>query len=356
MRSAALAVVARRITVTAAAVLALLCLGAGAAVADPAVPTNYRSTVSEVATADGDPVELDVEVLGGDAFLVVHVPEGTEVMVPGYDGEPYIRIAADGTVEVNQRSPARWLNDARYGSAEVEVPPQADADAPPAWEPAARSGTYAWHDHRIHFMSPALPSQIDPDLREVQRVWEWEVPVTVDGQDVVIAGELDWVPGPQPVGTVALVVAAFAAALALVRIVGSGTLVVTAGVLALGLGVAVNWDVPPGADGHPSLWVLAGGSLTLWAVARFHPTLSEPRRSMLLALAALPATVAALLVVGALVRPIVPGVLPAVAVRGLVAVILAAAVASLFPLAGQLWRTTSLDGSGDPAAPRTTDA
>lgn len=348
MHRAARRRLARRVAVTLLVAVGLLYLGAGGALADPAVPTNYRSTVTDVTTVAGEPLDLEVEVLGGDTYLVVSAPEGTELAVPGYDGEPYIRIAADGTVEVNQRSPARWLNDARYGSAEVDVPPQADADAPPAWEPAARSGTYAWHDHRIHFMSPQLPSQVDPDLREVQRVWEWEVPIEIDGQDAVIAGTLDWVPGPPPVTPVALVVVSLAAAVALVRFTGPGPMAATAGLLALALALDFNWGLPPGADAYPALWMLAGGGLTLWAVARFHPSLAADRRTLLSGLAAIPPAVAALLASGALIRPIVPGVLPAAGVRVLVALILAAAVASVIPLVGQLWRATSLDGSDEP--------
>lgn len=344
----------RRAAVTLLATAGLLHLGAAGALADPAVPTNYRSTVTDVATVDGEPLDLDVQVRGGDTYLVVSVPSGTELAVPGYDGEPYIRIAGDGVVEVNQRSPARWLNEARYGSAEVEVPPQADADAPPDWETVAWEGTYAWHDHRIHFMSPELPSQVDPGLREVQRVWEWEVPITVDGQDAVIAGTLDWVPGPPPVRPVALLVVALAAAVALVRFTGPSPMAGAAGVLAAGLALDFNWGLPPGADRHPGLWICAIVGLVLWGLARFHPSLSDTRRAVVLGLAVVPPAVAALLVSGALVRPIVPGVLPAVGVRVLVAAILAAALASLVPLIGQLWRATALDDADDPEPAVTT--
>ena len=53
---------------------------------------------------------------------------------------------------VNERSPSRWVNDDRYGLA--TPPADATADAPPEWVEVANGGRYAWHDHRIHWMTP----------------------------------------------------------------------------------------------------------------------------------------------------------------------------------------------------------
>jgi len=68
----------------------LLVLMAGPALADPAVPTNYRSIVNVV---DPQPTGVTVEVVGGDAFLSVAAAEGNTVEVPGYFGEPYLLSA-----------------------------------------------------------------------------------------------------------------------------------------------------------------------------------------------------------------------------------------------------------------------
>jgi hypothetical protein len=81
---------------TAVVVLALL------APADAAAPTDYRSTIIAVTP----PTEsIDVEVVGGDAFLQLTADPGAAVQVLGYRGEPYLRFRADGVVLENQRSP-----------------------------------------------------------------------------------------------------------------------------------------------------------------------------------------------------------------------------------------------------------
>ena len=104
--------------------------GAAPAAADPPRPTDYRSTVTAVTpAADG----VRAEIVGGDAFLELRVDEGTRWSCRGTEGEPYLRFRADGTVERNIRSPATYLNDDRQGA--VDLPPRADAEAEPEWEP-----------------------------------------------------------------------------------------------------------------------------------------------------------------------------------------------------------------------------
>ena len=70
-------------------------------------------------------------MVGGDGFLEMAVEPGHEVVVEGYDGEPYLRFRADGTVQENQNSPATYLNRNRYAGAEVPAAIQGD-DRPAA--------------------------------------------------------------------------------------------------------------------------------------------------------------------------------------------------------------------------------
>ena len=309
---------------------AMMAWSAAPAVADPAVPTHYRSTVTGLSAVDGDPVPVEVEILGGDAFLVVRAAAGTTVEVPGYEGEPYVRITPDGTVEVNERSPARWLNDARYGGAEVVVPALADADAPPSWVVAAHDGEYAWHDHRIHFMSPVVPPGIDVRRGEVQEVFTWEIPLRVDGRDVLVSGELSWVPGPgaaTPVGAVAVLLAAVL--LLLVRRPSwVGPTVATTAVVALAVGIAANLGLPPGAEGELSLVALPLGALTLVLAGTVLGRRHEAAR-ILVPASGVPMAVWGMLQLGTLTRPIVPNPLPLMAVRTTVVLVLAVATAAL---------------------------
>jgi hypothetical protein len=307
------------------------------AVADPAGPTHYQSRITEL-LVDGQPTSqaelpVDVEVLGGDAFLVVHVDEGAEVEVPGYRGEPYVRIGADGVVEVNQRSESRWANDERYGPDRDERPGQIDHDAPPAWAVVASDGSYAWHDHRIHYMSPSVPQQVDPDAGEPQLVQPWEVPITVDGRELLVRGELVWLPGPSAVLPVALLLLAVAvgAGAALAGTAVSAGLVGLGLVGALGVGIAASVGLPAGADAEPMLVVLpAVAAVLLGAGALLRRREPGSPRGPIVALAAgVPLAVWGLIQVGALYRPVVPGPLPVGAVRLALALALSAGVAAL---------------------------
>ncbi|HEY3139524.1 MAG TPA: hypothetical protein VGJ86_00245 [Acidimicrobiales bacterium] len=165
---------------------ALLVLGwwvglAEPAAADPPRPTDYRSTITGTSPASD---VIEVEVLGGDSFLQLRVDEDHEAVVLGYDQEPYLRFRADGTVEENVNSEATYANASRYGN--VDLPRSFDANAEPQWKQVGEGGRYAWHDHRIHWMSPQPPAGL-PRGSEIQR---WKVELVVDGEPVTVNGVL----------------------------------------------------------------------------------------------------------------------------------------------------------------------
>jgi hypothetical protein len=197
-----------------AAVLALVALALPpSALAHEGNP-NYRSEVTGVVPG------VDARVLNFDDQLEIDVEPGREALVLGYEGEPYVRVRDDGTVEVNRRAPTTYLNEDRF--ADVEVPDSADADAPPDWEAVAPQGRYAWHDHRIHYMARDLPPQVSDESVET-KVFDWAVPIEVDGERQRITGTLTWVPdegGPSvavAVGLGAAVLASLAIAVWSIR-------------------------------------------------------------------------------------------------------------------------------------------
>jgi hypothetical protein len=298
-------------------------------------------------------VPADLEVLGGDAFLVVRAHPGAEVEVPGYEGEPYLRIAADGTVELNRRSPARFLNEAQLGAAEVDVPPQADPEAAPVWETVGSDGEFAWHDHRIHWMSGSAPPHVETGAAEVQPVMDWEVGLLVDGREVLASGELLWHPGPGPVvvgGLLALTLAA-GLALALVRRVPAAVLAGGGAVAAAVVAILPTVGLPTGAEADPGVLVLPPLAVVLAAVG-LRLSLRDPgalRGRIIGGAAGLPLLVWGVLQAGALTRPIVPGPLPAGVVRGVVALALGLGVAALTVLARDLLQAapSSLDELSD---------
>jgi hypothetical protein len=166
---------------------ALLLLGAAAAHAHEGNP-NYRSTVSSVTPAvDG----VTVEVLNFDDRLQLQNSSGRPVVIEDYEGGPYARLLADRTVEVNTNSEAYYLNDDRF--ADVTVPD--GLGARPRWKVVNHTGRFEWHDHRAHYMSPALPKQVT-DRERRTHVFDWEVPITVGGEPGAISGSLHWVPLP----------------------------------------------------------------------------------------------------------------------------------------------------------------
>ena len=175
-----------RIVIWVAAATVLL-LGAPVALAHEGSP-NFLSQVNGVSpSVEG----LDVEVLNRDDRLLLRNASGQDVVVEGYSGEPYARIDADGTVSVNTNSEAYYLNQERDGR--VEVPAGVDADGEPTWEEVSRTGRFEWHDHRMHWMAEADPEAVtDKDVRT--KVFDWEVPIAVDGRSGAISGTLFWTP------------------------------------------------------------------------------------------------------------------------------------------------------------------
>lgn len=149
---------------------------------------NYRSNVDEIRPA---PPGLSAQILNYDDRVELVNESDEMVTVKGYEGEPYVRLWPDGRVEVNQRSPATYLNEDRF--AQVTVPPEAGPDATPDWELVGRTGRFEWHDHRVHWMSEGTrPPQIT-DEKARTKIFDWRVPVTVGGRGGAITGELLWV-------------------------------------------------------------------------------------------------------------------------------------------------------------------
>ena len=191
--------------------LAALAGGMLAALAGPAFAhggggsdaTNFRSVVNRVVEGDVNdasaaPVELDGvtwSVRALDSYLEVSNQSGEELVVFGYEGEPYLRIGPDGVLE-NQNSASVYLNNDRF--AETPVPEGVGPEAEPEWVEVATEPVYRWHDHRIHWMAQTDPPQVKTDPTAVQLIQDWTVPFTLDGEDFGVQGQLRWFPPPPP--------------------------------------------------------------------------------------------------------------------------------------------------------------
>jgi hypothetical protein len=175
----------------AAALLAALVVCPAAVGHGNGAARGYTSTVTAIAPRlDG----LTVQVLQGDDRLDVRNDSGRELVIEGYEGEPYLRFGADGGVFRNANSPATYLNEDRYGA--VDVPASATKTAAPRWERVARGRSYDWHDHRIHWMSTIDPPKVRQARDRPHHVFDWNVPGRVGGEPLAIRGSLDYKPPP----------------------------------------------------------------------------------------------------------------------------------------------------------------
>jgi hypothetical protein len=186
--------------VTWVAAAAALLVGAPVALAHEGSP-NFLSQINEVTPAAPG---VDVEVLNRDDRLLLRNSGDATVLIEGYDGEPYARVEPDGTVSVNTDSKAYYINEERDG--EAAVPDGIDGKGEPQWKVVSKTGRFEWHDHRMHWMSGSDPEAVkDKSVRT--KIYDWKVPIDVDGQTGAIAGTLFWTPVPSSGPPLPLIIA-----------------------------------------------------------------------------------------------------------------------------------------------------
>jgi len=177
---------------------------------------DYESVVRAVTP----PIQgFAVEVLNGDDRLAVTNRGSSTVTIDGYNRESYLRLAPDGTVSVNLRSPAYYLNQDRFSGG--KVPASADPKAPPSWRVVERTGRYEFHDHRMHWMAKNVPEQVK-DQSARTKIFDWNVPLRTGATTGAISGELFWrgSSGGPPAGAfvaLAVLIALAGASVVLVR-------------------------------------------------------------------------------------------------------------------------------------------
>ncbi len=173
-------------------------------ISDQGSSYHFRSQITTVSPATSG---LSLQVLEFADRLLLTNHSGQDITVFGYQGEPYARVLANGTVELNTRSPAYFLNQNFYGN--VKVPSSAAPSATPNWVVVDRTGQLEWHDHRIHWMSPSLPPQVKNQAVRT-KIFAWQVPIAVGTRKGSVDGELFWTPesaSKTPVGAIVALVA-----------------------------------------------------------------------------------------------------------------------------------------------------
>ncbi len=156
--------------------------------------SDYRI---EVTGFEGDSTGIEVRPVElGDRMELVRTTAG-EVQILGYEGEPYLRLDAEGVFE-NHNSPAHYINLDRF--ARTPTPATASAPAEPNWMKLSHGASVRRHDHRTHWMDPT-PRQDVRDNPDVERVVfpANRVELVVDGKPVVAIVKVTWLPPPSRV-------------------------------------------------------------------------------------------------------------------------------------------------------------
>jgi hypothetical protein len=181
------------VTATAALVLLVNAAPAWAHGVSGLQPTDYRTKVRGVTPAI---TGLRVRAVDLGGKLELTNTSSTDVVVLGYQQEPYLRVGPRGVFE-NTWSPAVALNRTTTptGAPSHDVDPA----AVPTWRRVSSGVKAAWHDHRAHWMAVSLPPEVRRDSSRTHVVIRnWHVPLTYGARTADVTGDVLWVPGPSP--------------------------------------------------------------------------------------------------------------------------------------------------------------
>ena len=242
------------IAIIAAAMLA----PAGVTHADPAEPTDFATEI--VAIEPATPA-IRLGVVGGDSFVEMTVEPDNEVVVLGYWGEPYLRFNPDGTVEENRRSPTVAENASRFGGSSPTGGGQTTGDS--QWVEVASDRSYAWHDHRAHWMSREPPAG-----ERGGQVVTSVIPLRVNGSEVQVSVAVVWEPAPSRIPVVAgAVIAVFAVLIVLSAGHRIAWVLAITGTAAASVGWWQVISVPPETGPSSISWLLPAIAAAVAAVA-----------------------------------------------------------------------------------------
>ncbi|MFP5317630.1 MAG: hypothetical protein ACLGI2_04975 [Acidimicrobiia bacterium] len=161
--------------------------------------TNYRTEITAISPSVPG---LTVRLRDLGRRVEVRNRTGEDVIVLGYQDEPYLRVGPSGVFE-NRRSPSLFQNQltADDEDALVRLPPEADPLAPPDWRRRGGGDTVSWPDHRVVW-GGADPPAVRADPGRAQTVVSrWAVPLEKgpNRESVVVTGRITWIPGPAAV-------------------------------------------------------------------------------------------------------------------------------------------------------------
>lgn len=245
-------------------------LGAGPASAHTlsgAPATNYRSDVVSITPALP---QVHVRLLDLGRRVQLTNRGRDDVVVLGYQGEPYLRVGPAGAFE-NSRSPAVYQNRVATGATSATtLPPQADPTAPPSWQRISTSPTVTWHDQRTRWEgSDPVEVRQAPQLTQIV-VPTWTIGLRHGDTAVAVQGRITWVPGPSPWPWLVLALALGVGCAALTRVARPTTALAGAVALVVALDALRSVGVALAARGAiltAATAVVGGGVLSVMAWA-----------------------------------------------------------------------------------------
>lgn len=158
---------------------------------------DSRFYVTQLSSVQPAPAGLKVEVTRSGEWVRVTNTSNTPVTVLGYTDEPYLRLGPGGTEE-NRSSLSSYLNDSLVIS---QVPPDWTVK-PVRWEKVSADPTYAWHDHRVHWMTSTLPPVVAQDPEHPHLISTWKIRLLYGDVPVTATGTLSWSGRPSQFGSV----------------------------------------------------------------------------------------------------------------------------------------------------------
>ena len=133
---------------------------------------------------------LQVQILAFADRLQIFNHTGRTVTIYGYQGEPYARLLADGTVQLNERSPALYLNTSFYGGGVACRRARTRArrrSGRRCTRPARSSGTTTASTGPRRRRRPQVKDKGKRTL-----IFNWTVPISVGGPAARSRGQLFW--------------------------------------------------------------------------------------------------------------------------------------------------------------------
>jgi hypothetical protein len=154
--------------------------------------TNYQSTIEAVSPPSST---ISVRLLDLGRRVQLTNRGRNDVVVFGYEGEPYLRVGPDGVFE-NRHSPTLYKNQATVNGTTATVPKSASASAQPQWHRTSGGDTARWRDQRTRWEGADPPGvKRDPGRRQVV-VQSWTIQLREGTGALAVTGRIVYVPPP----------------------------------------------------------------------------------------------------------------------------------------------------------------